>query len=120
MRPSSPDAPDPWPEVARILDVALELPPEQRAVFVEQACADDGPLRAEVQAILAGEPSEVRFRGRPECERSRPRGRVIVDGVRIAAGWRELGDGRSHTRRSGRDGQPRPYTIWRCQIAIQR
>jgi hypothetical protein len=56
--------------VARILDVVLELAPEDRAACVDQACGDDGQLRAEVEAILAGEPGEVRFRGRTECERS--------------------------------------------------
>jgi len=54
MRPSSPDAPDRWPEVARILDVVLELAPEERPAFLGQACAGDDRLRAEVEAMLAG------------------------------------------------------------------
>jgi Tol biopolymer transport system component/predicted Ser/Thr protein kinase len=54
MRPSAPDAPDRWPEVARILDVALDLTPEERPAFLDQACAGDDRLRAEVEAVLAG------------------------------------------------------------------
>jgi len=43
-----------WPEVARILDLVLELPPAERPAFLEQACGEDGELRAEVEAVLAG------------------------------------------------------------------
>jgi serine/threonine-protein kinase len=54
MRPSSPDAPQRWQQVARILDVALELTPEQQPAFLDQACAGDAGLRTEVEAMLAG------------------------------------------------------------------
>ena len=60
-RPASPDAPDRWPEVARILDVVLELPPEERQGFLDQACAEDAGLRSEVEAILAGSEAPVFF-----------------------------------------------------------
>ena len=40
--------------MARILDVVLDLPPQERSAFLDQACADDGELRAEVEAMLAG------------------------------------------------------------------
>jgi tetratricopeptide (TPR) repeat protein/predicted Ser/Thr protein kinase len=48
-----------WPEVARILDVALELTPEQRPAFLERACAGDAELRTEVEAVLAGAEAEA-------------------------------------------------------------
>ena len=60
-RPASPDAPDRWPEVARILDVVLELPPEERRGFLDQACAENAGLRSEVEAILAGAEADVFF-----------------------------------------------------------
>jgi serine/threonine-protein kinase len=45
--------------VARILDVALELAPERRASFLDEACSGDDELRAEVEAILAGAAAEA-------------------------------------------------------------
>ncbi len=58
MGRSSPDAPGRWPKVARILDAALDLTPEQRPAFLDQACAGDAGLRAEVEAMLAGAEAE--------------------------------------------------------------
>jgi serine/threonine-protein kinase len=46
--------PDRWSEVARILDEALELAPEQRPAFLDVACAGARELRVEVEAILVG------------------------------------------------------------------
>jgi Tol biopolymer transport system component/serine/threonine protein kinase len=60
-RPTPPDAPDRWPEVARILDVVLELPPEERRRILDQECAGDSGLRAEVEAMLAGADARVFF-----------------------------------------------------------
>jgi eukaryotic-like serine/threonine-protein kinase len=54
MGPSASDSSDRWPEVARILDLLLELAPAERPTFLDQACAGDHVLRAEVEAMLAG------------------------------------------------------------------
>jgi hypothetical protein len=80
MRSSAPDAPDRWPEVARILDVVLDLTPEDRPAFLDQACAGDRELRAEVEAMLAGAEANDFLRRpqpglrAPSGRRKRPRG----------------------------------------------
>jgi Tol biopolymer transport system component/serine/threonine protein kinase len=61
MRPSSPESSDRWPEVDRILDVVLELAPEERPAYLDQACAGDDGLRAQVDAMLAGAEASVFF-----------------------------------------------------------
>jgi hypothetical protein len=38
--------------VGAIFDAALELPIEQRAAFLERACAGDAALRQRVEALL--------------------------------------------------------------------
>jgi TolB-like protein len=45
--------PERWLQVTRVVDAALELPPEARAACVEQACSGDADLRGEVERLLA-------------------------------------------------------------------
>ncbi len=45
-------SPDRWRDVQRILDGALDLPPEARDTYVTDACGADHSLRAEVTALL--------------------------------------------------------------------
>ena len=42
-----------WPDVSRTVDAALELPPAERAAFIERACAGDAELRPHVERLLA-------------------------------------------------------------------
>ena len=42
-----------WALVEPVLDAALELEPDERAAFLEDACRGDQKLRAEVEALLA-------------------------------------------------------------------
>ncbi|MEL6612556.1 MAG: serine/threonine-protein kinase, partial [Bacteroidota bacterium] len=49
--PSSPDLL--WTEVRPLLDAALDLDPDARLAYLDQACADRPRLRAEVEAFLA-------------------------------------------------------------------
>ncbi len=42
-----------WAEIERLLDLALECPPDKRHAFVEEACAADAPLRDYVERLLA-------------------------------------------------------------------
>jgi len=42
-----------WRQIVEAVDRALELAPEDRAGFVEQCCAEDASLGAEVQALLS-------------------------------------------------------------------
>ena len=41
-----------WDEVEPLLDAALELEPEERGAFLDEACRDDPALRADVSALL--------------------------------------------------------------------
>ena len=42
-----------WAEVERILDGALDLPPTERAAYLDTACTDAPEIRREVEALLA-------------------------------------------------------------------
>ena len=42
-----------WPRVKALFDGALNLPPEQRAAFLDVACGSDVGLRGEVESLLA-------------------------------------------------------------------
>ncbi|HEX4950403.1 MAG TPA: protein kinase, partial [Blastocatellia bacterium] len=44
-----------WPEIERIFDEALECEDNERAAFLEAACAGDELLRREVEALLAAD-----------------------------------------------------------------
>jgi hypothetical protein len=44
--------PERWQKIERLYDSALELEPEQREAFLEQACAGDESVRKEVQQLL--------------------------------------------------------------------
>src|SRR5258708_16259829 len=45
--------PDRWQQVGRLYQEALELNPEERTVFLAQACGNDLDLRKEVESLLA-------------------------------------------------------------------
>src|SRR5712692_7083658 len=45
--------PERWQQVKEVLHGALELAPEQRAGFLDQACSEDQPLRSDVESLLA-------------------------------------------------------------------
>jgi len=51
--------PERWQQIRQIYNSALEREPEQRAAFLDQACAGDRSLRSELTSLLAQE-------GRPE------------------------------------------------------
>ena len=44
-----------WATIERIFHAALERPPDQRAAFLDEACADDPTLRHEVESLLAAD-----------------------------------------------------------------
>src|SRR5689334_14253722 len=44
--------PERWQEVDRLFHLALECAPEAREAFLLRACADDEPLRADVQSLI--------------------------------------------------------------------
>jgi hypothetical protein len=54
-----------WLELERLYHAALERPPEERASFVEQACAHDEWLRRELESLLAHDRPEDDFLDQP-------------------------------------------------------
>ena len=57
--------PERWSQVRRLLARALEEQPEHRKAFVDQACAGDDLLRAELLSLLAREQRTSSFLARP-------------------------------------------------------
>jgi serine/threonine-protein kinase len=47
--------PERWQHVGELYQAALELLPDQRTAFLNQACGEDRPLRREVESLLAAE-----------------------------------------------------------------
>ena len=54
-----------WTEVTHLFEAALELPPEERGVFLERACAGDAELRREVQSLIDADAEAGHFMGIP-------------------------------------------------------
>jgi hypothetical protein len=47
------DMPNRWPRLEGVYHDAPALPPTDRAAFLDDACAGDATLRAEIEALLA-------------------------------------------------------------------
>ncbi len=60
--------PERWSKVRAVLETAMDLDPSQRPSFLDKACADDGPLRAEVESLLADHESAGDFIEKPAYE----------------------------------------------------
>ena len=58
-------APESWRRIAPILEQALDLPPDQRAAFLDRACAEDPALRAEIEGLLAADSKAGAFLDTP-------------------------------------------------------
>jgi len=52
-----------WPEIERLLDRALDLQPEDRPAFLDQACSGDPELRGEVERLLQAAAASDGFLG---------------------------------------------------------
>jgi serine/threonine protein kinase len=57
--------PERWRLIAPLLEQALEMPPEKRGAFLDQACGGDSGLRAEIEALLAADSDAGAFLGAP-------------------------------------------------------
>ncbi len=58
-----------WARIDQLLDEAMELPLAERPAFLDQACAGDQELRAEVESLLdAHEQAEAKFLKAPALE----------------------------------------------------
>jgi Tol biopolymer transport system component len=48
--------PEHWQQIRDVLEKALELTPDERSAFLNQACSSDASLRQEVETLLASSP----------------------------------------------------------------
>ena len=63
-----------WERVKRICDEALEVPLSARTAFLDEACADDSSVRAEVESLLGFETGASAFLERPAGATASPAG----------------------------------------------
>ncbi|HEX5717135.1 MAG TPA: serine/threonine-protein kinase, partial [Thermoanaerobaculia bacterium] len=68
MSPIPTTDPTRWRRIESILDLALDLPPEERSALLDQSCAGDPDLRAEVEAVLAADAQAGNFLVTPAGE----------------------------------------------------
>jgi TolB-like protein/Flp pilus assembly protein TadD len=59
-----------WQDIEKIFQAAIDLAPEERAGYVERACADDAELRREVLALIKQHEEAGEFLDKPLYERS--------------------------------------------------
>ena len=64
--------PERWHKVNELFTVVSELDPDQRAAFLDQSCADDQGLRAEVESLLASDRRGWNLIERPAVEVAAP------------------------------------------------
>src|SRR5213593_477288 len=79
--------PERWQQVDKLFHSALDRTPEERATFLDEACADDEALRQQVEALLAAPEQAGSFIENPAFaveaqavadEQARPEGNSIV------------------------------------------
>ena len=61
--------PERWRKIERLCNSALELKPEQREAFLDEACAGEESLRREVRQLLEMQPEAEHFMDSPAVER---------------------------------------------------
>ena len=57
-----------WKRIDELIDAALELPPESRSSFLDDACADDPALRQEIQKLLDSQQRAQSFMEAPALQ----------------------------------------------------
>jgi serine/threonine-protein kinase len=68
MNTDLPTDPERWRQIEALFERALDLLPEERSAFLDQACAEDPQLRKQVEALLAADESAGGFLGTPAGE----------------------------------------------------
>ena len=84
-----------WRRVKDIFHEAVALPPEQRAVFLDQACQTNEAIRGEVRALLEAETGKLPFLEKPLLTQGFAADAPLKPGDRLGAYQieRELGAG---------------------------
>src|SRR5262245_21527687 len=60
--------PERWKKIDELLDVVLELEPDKRAEFLQQACAGDEALKMAVEKLIALDQREKHFIDSPALQ----------------------------------------------------
>jgi serine/threonine-protein kinase len=66
-----------WRRIATILDVVLELPPDERGPYLDRVCGGDSALQRELEELLAATAASDEFLDTPALERAAPLVAVI-------------------------------------------
>ena len=88
-RPSTSASPERYREIDRIVDAALDLPPDERGSYLATACEHDTTLRADVDRLLRSCDAAAGFLERPAAEYAAPLVASVtattqtVEGVRV-------------------------------------
>jgi len=72
MTPSEGMRRERWEEIEALLDRALDLRPEERGAFLDEACARDPELRSRLDALLRADERAGTFLEAPALEQSAP------------------------------------------------
>src|SRR5438874_2228654 len=57
--------PERWRKIEEVLHQALELEPDQRAVFLDEVCSGDPDLRSEVESLISLDEQAQNFLASP-------------------------------------------------------
>src|SRR5437868_2492791 len=60
--------PEKWQQVKEIFNSALNYRPEERSLFISQACSGDEQLRSEVESLIASHEESGSFIDKPAFE----------------------------------------------------
>ena len=96
---------DRWTRIDRVLQSALERPPQEREAFIRDACADDAGVRDEVLSLLAHDGSADQFLEPQPARQPLPQGaRLGAYEIRAQIGEGGMGEVyRAHDSRLRRD-----------------
>ncbi len=81
--------PERWDQVGKLYHDALELEPERRAAFLDEACAGDTSLRREVESLLAAETRVGDFIAEPVFEAA---AELLTEETTSGLAGRQLGE----------------------------
>lgn len=76
---------DRWLQLKSMFQAALDVGPDRRAAFLDQACAGDAALRGEIESLLASHEKEDDFLERPAIESGPDLGELLQGDLRTGS-----------------------------------
>jgi len=102
--------PERWSRVKTLFDEACERPVEERAAFLDEACAEEAELRGEVEALLRSDEAAPGFLDTPAA---------VITGAVIGRPVRQVGP-YSIVREIGRGGMGAVYLATRADSEYRK